>query len=158
MGNVGAYADCLKVKETKKVRAGRGKWRNRRFKQRKGPMVIFAEDNGIARAFRNIAGVTVAKVDALNVLDLAPGGHMGRFIVWTEGAIAKLDEIYGSKVHRPINKETEFKNLLENEAISSVLRGPVRTKKFFQIKRNGLKNRAFGKKLNPAMGVKALKA
>ncbi|KAG9391495.1 Ribosomal protein L4/L1e [Carpediemonas membranifera] len=149
---VGAYADCEKVKDTKKTRAGHGKWRNRRYKQRKGPMVVYAEDNGIARSFRNIAGVTVAKVDALNLLDLAPGGHMGRFVIWTEGAIAKLDEIYAAKMHRAISTETELKNVLENDAVKAALRAPIRTKKYFQIKRNGLKNRAFGKKLNPAMG------
>jgi len=32
----------------------------------------------------------------LNLLDLAPGGHLGRFIVWTQGAFEALDGIYGS--------------------------------------------------------------
>jgi hypothetical protein len=32
----------------------------------------------------------------LNLLQLAPGGHLGRFVVWTQGAFEKLDTIYGT--------------------------------------------------------------
>ncbi|CAN0521464.1 unnamed protein product, partial [Scytosiphon promiscuus] len=39
---------------------------------------------GINRAFRNLPGVETACVDRLNLLTLAPGGHMGRFCVWTQ--------------------------------------------------------------------------
>lgn len=39
---------------------------------------------GIHRAFRNLPGVETACVDRLNLLTLAPGGHMGRFCVWTQ--------------------------------------------------------------------------
>ena len=28
-------------------------------------------------------------------LQLAPGGHMGRFIIWTKSAFNQLDEIFG---------------------------------------------------------------
>merc|ERR1712200_359024 len=34
--------------------------------------------------------------DALNLLKLAPGGHVGRFCIWTEGAFKKLDALYGT--------------------------------------------------------------
>jgi hypothetical protein len=35
-------------------------------------------------------------VDRLNVLKLAPGGHLGRLIIWTESAFRKLDTIFGT--------------------------------------------------------------
>ena len=70
--------------------------RNRRFQLRKGPLVIYSEDHGITHAFRNIPGVDLIKVDRLNLLQLAPGGHMGRFCIWTQGAFEKLDDIYGT--------------------------------------------------------------
>jgi large subunit ribosomal protein L4e len=150
---VGAFADCEKVKDTKKTRAGQGKWRNRRTKSRKGPMVVYAEDNGISRSFRNVSGVTVAKVDTLNLLELAPGGHMGRFVIWTEGAIAKLDSIYAAKVHRNIVAETELAAFVNKDAIAAAVRAPIRAKKYFLIKRNALKCKSFMKHLNPAAGV-----
>ena len=63
---------------------------------RKGPLIIYCEDHGITRAFRNIPGVDLIKVDRLNLLQLAPGGHMGRFCIWTQDAFEKLDDIYGT--------------------------------------------------------------
>lgn len=37
----------------------------------------------------------VCSVDRLNLLQLAPGGHLGRFCVWTKSAVEKLDAIFG---------------------------------------------------------------
>jgi len=61
---------------------------------RRGPLIIYNEDHGIKQAFRNLPGVEVLNVDRLNLLKLAPGGHLGRFCVWSQSAFAKLDSIY----------------------------------------------------------------
>ena len=50
----------------------------------------------LVKAFQNIPGVEVANVDRLNLLKLAPSGHLGRFVIWTKSAFEKLDSIYGS--------------------------------------------------------------
>merc|ERR1719440_168110 len=92
----GAYADVEKVLASKTLRAGKGKMRNRRFVQRRGPLIIYSKDGGITRAFRNIPGIELAQVDSLNLLQLAPGGHVGRFVIWTEAAFAELDKIFGT--------------------------------------------------------------
>ena len=42
--------------------------RNRRRVQKRGPLVIYAKDDGITLAFRNIPGVTLLPVDKLNLL------------------------------------------------------------------------------------------
>ena len=52
-----AYEDVEKVINTKKLRAGVGKLRNRRHKQRRGPLIIYGQDQGLVKAFRNIPGV-----------------------------------------------------------------------------------------------------
>lgn len=91
-----AYDDVLKSKLSRKIRSGKGKMRNRRFVRRKGPLVIYNEDHGITHAFRNLPGVDLLKVDRLNLLFLAPGGHMGRFCIWSRGAFDKLDSLYGT--------------------------------------------------------------
>ena len=36
------------------------------------------------------------QVDRLNLLQLAPGGHMGRFCIWSQSAFEKLDRLYGT--------------------------------------------------------------
>ena len=35
-------------------------------------------------------------VEKMNLLKLAPGGHVGRFCIWTEGAIAKVRKKNGT--------------------------------------------------------------
>ena len=93
---IGAYADIEKVKASRNLRSGKGKMRNRRYVQRKGPLVVYANDSGITKAMRNIPGVELCSVDRLGLLTLAPGGHVGRFIIWTKSAFEKLDAIYGT--------------------------------------------------------------
>ena len=93
---VGAGPDLAKVKNSRKLRAGKGKLRNRRHQQRRGPLVVYNEDKGIVKAFRNLPGVEIVNVRRLNLLQLAPGGHLGRFVIWTEGAFGLLDEVFGT--------------------------------------------------------------
>ena len=91
-----AYNDVVKVSNSRKLRAGKGKLRNRRHRQRRGPLIVYNEDGGIVKAFRNIPGVELVNVRRLNLLQLAPGGHLGRFVIWTEGAFGLLDEVFGT--------------------------------------------------------------
>merc|ERR1719487_829261 len=92
LSKLGCDEEIKRVNDSKKVRSGKGKMRNRRYTMRRGPLVIYNEDNGIVKAFRNLPGVETASVDSLNLLTVAPGGNFGRFIIWTEGAFKKLNE------------------------------------------------------------------
>merc|ERR1711997_495758 len=94
--NLGAWDDIKRVYATRRARAGRGKMRGRTHIQKLGPCIVYANDNGIVKAFRNIPGVTLINVNSLNVLKLAPGGHVGRFLIFTEDAFKSLDNIYGN--------------------------------------------------------------
>merc|ERR1711990_1090120 len=93
---LGCEEELTKVSDSKKVRSGKGKMRNRRYTMRRGPLVVYNEDHGIKQAFRNLPGVDLISVDRLNLLKLAPGAHLGRFCIWSEGAFQKLDSIYGT--------------------------------------------------------------
>jgi len=80
----GAYEDVQKVIDSKNLRAGKGKLRNKRYQVKKGPLVIYSNENvKLVKAFRNIPGVEVANVNRLNLQTLAPGGQLGRFVIWT---------------------------------------------------------------------------
>ena len=100
-----AYADVVKVSNSRKLRAGKGKLRNRRHRQRRGPLVVYNEDKGIVKAFRNLPGVELVNVRRLNLLQLAPGGHLGRFVIWTQGAFALLDEVFGTFEKASLHKK-----------------------------------------------------
>jgi len=84
------------VYKSQRFRAGRGKMRNRRRIQRRGPLIIYSKDAGLKKAFRNIPGVETLNVNKLNLLKLAPGGHVGRFVIWTESAFKRLDKLFGT--------------------------------------------------------------
>merc|ERR1711936_519709 len=135
-----AWSDIEKVYSSKRFRAGKGKMRNRRRIQRRGPLVIYNKDNGICRAFRNIPGVTLICVDRLNLLKIAPGGHVGRFCIWTESAFKRLDNIYGTwrkesgeknNYNLPMHKMaiTDLSKLMKSEEIRKVLKKPKRKNK-----------------------------
>merc|ERR1712139_672502 len=103
-----AYEDVEKCQQSKQIRSGKGKMRNRRYTMRRGPLVVYNEDHGIKQAFRNLPGVDLISVDRLNLLKLSPGSHLGRFCIWSEGAIQKLDAIYGT-LRKPSTEKSNFK-------------------------------------------------
>lgn len=92
--NLGVLLDVYRVKESRKIRAGKGKRRGRKIKQAVGPLIVVAENKGIVQAARNIPGVDVTTVSNLNAEILAPGTHPGRLTIWTSSAIEKLDKLY----------------------------------------------------------------
>jgi len=96
---LGAGADLERVKDSHGLRAGKGKARNRRYVQRRGPLLIHNKERGndaLVKAFRNIQGLDLCNVNRLNLLQLAPGGHVGRFVIWTESAFKQLDSVFGT--------------------------------------------------------------
>lgn len=93
--NLGSLSDIYRVKESRKIRAGKGKFRGRKTKKAVGPLIVVAENKEIGKAARNIPGVNVVIVSNLNAEDLAPGTHPGRLTVWTSSAIEQLNQIYG---------------------------------------------------------------
>ncbi len=93
---LGVSPDILRVKDSVKERAGKGKGRGRRVKHAVGPLLVIAENNGIVQAARNVLGVDISTVNNLNAELLAPGTHPGRLTVWSKSAFEKLDALYGT--------------------------------------------------------------
>ncbi|KAK6071668.1 ribosomal protein L4/L1 [Seiridium cupressi] len=163
---VGAGADVEKAKKSKKLRAGKGKLRGRRHRQRRGPLVIYdpnVDGRDLVKGFRNLPGVETSDVYALNLLQLAPGGHLGRFVVWTSAAFKALDTIYGSTTTPselkkdfllPSNvvSQSDLTRLINSSEIQSVLRAPkgtALTKRAGVQKKNPLRNKQVLLRLNP---------
>ena len=88
-------ADITRVRDSRKIRAGKGKHRGRKMKQAVGPLIVVVENKGIVKAASNVPGVQVTTVANLNTEMLAPGTHPGRLTLWTNGAIECLDKLYG---------------------------------------------------------------
>ena len=75
----------------RKVRAGKGKRRGRRYRRPKSALVVLSEFNGTERASRNLAGVEVTTAAQLNTEMLAPGGDPGRLMVISQPALKALE-------------------------------------------------------------------
>ena len=123
----------------------------------------------MTKAFRNIPGVDTICVDHLNLLKLAPGGHVGRFCIWTESAFKKLDAIYGTwrkasetkknwNLPMPKMAVTDLSKLLKSEEIRKVLRAPNRKVTKAVVKTNPLKNVRTMLQLNPYAAVEKKQA
>ncbi|KAG9150140.1 hypothetical protein Leryth_009722 [Lithospermum erythrorhizon] len=159
--NIGAYSDAEKAKESVKIRVGKGKMRNRRYVSNKGPLIVYGTEGAkLVKAFRNIPGVEVAHVERLNLLKLAPGGHLGRFIVWTKSAFEKLDGIYGSFDKASEKKKGyvlprgkmvngDLARIINSDEVQSVVRPIKKEVKRTTMKKNPLKNLNVLLKLNP---------
>jgi large subunit ribosomal protein L4e len=158
--SLNAFADVDKVKNSRKLRAGKGKMRNRRYVQRRGPLVVYNEKTPLTKAFRNLPGVELACVTRLNLLQLAPGGHLGRFVIWTKDAFERLDSIYGTykkaatekndySLPRPLLTNADVARIINSDEVQSVLRDKIPQQKVHPRKKNPLKNLGFMIKLNP---------
>jgi large subunit ribosomal protein L4e len=140
---VGALADVEKAADSKQVRSGKGKMRNRRYTLRRGPLVVYKENDGVEQAFRNLPGVELCCVSRLNLLQLAPGGHMGRFCIWSQAAVDELDIIYGAEGKRipaaPMNN-ADLARIINSDEVQSVVNPAQRADKTRLRKKNAIKS------------------
>ncbi|KAK9496900.1 hypothetical protein O3M35_006743 [Rhynocoris fuscipes] len=124
---------------------------------------------GLTRAFRNIPGVDLINVARLNLLKLAPGGHVGRFVIWTQSAFEQLNALYGTWKKKAVLKKgynlpmpkmtnTDLSRLFKCQEIRSVLRPPRKEIKRSIKKLNPLRNTRAMLKLNPYAAVLKRKA
>lgn len=160
LAKIGAMDDVDKARDSKKIRCGAGKSRNRRYTQRRGPLIVYDVSEGLDKAFRNLPGVEMALVDNLSLLDLAPGGHLGRFIIWTKGAFEKLDSLFGTyeesakfkngfNLPRSFMSNADLARIINSDEIQSVLRPVSSVEVVLPKKRNPLKVSAVKIGLNP---------
>lgn len=87
----GFEGDILRA-EKKKIRAGKGKSRGRKYVKKKGPLFVVSGKCKLTEAALNIPGVDIVEANKLNTEILAPGAIPGRATLWTEAAIDILSK------------------------------------------------------------------
>jgi large subunit ribosomal protein L4e len=92
LGKIGLAGDLERAKSGIHVRAGMGKLRGRAYRTPRSVLLVTAD--GKAPAAFNLAGVDVVAARNLSAEDLAPGGDAGRLTVYTQGALAAIQEAY----------------------------------------------------------------
>merc|ERR1712226_1836552 len=134
-----------------------------------GPLIVYGDANlQVKQSARNLPGVDTCNVSRLNLLQLAPGGHIGRLVVFTKDAFEQLDNIFGTYRERAVAKGgfqlgrnmmtcADLARIINSDQIQSKLRmQKVSTQQTSKGKKNPLKNKVMMQKLNPAS--KALRA
>lgn len=163
---LGCDEELSKINASRKVRGGVAKLRNRKYTMRRGPLIVYEKNDGIVRAFRNVPGVDTACVDRLNLLKLAPGGTFGRFVIWTESAFKKLNDIYGTfksgapakkgyRLMRAQMENADIARIINSDEIQKVVRPKIEKPIMYGRKKNPLKNTQVMETLNP--GIKDVK-
>lgn len=84
---LGVDADIERA-EDRKVRAGKGKMRGRKY--RRPTSILFVTAGEPSKAARNLAGADVATAANVSAEDLAPGTQAGRLTIWTESAVEEV--------------------------------------------------------------------
>lgn len=161
LNKVGAQDDLTRVRRSKRTRAGIGKMKNSRFTFRKGPLIIYGDDDSnLKRTSRNLGGVEICHVSRINLLQLAPGGHLGRFIIFTKDAFAKLDGLYGSATEKSCKKGftqqrslmacADLARIINSDQVQSKLRDQrTSVRAHDKTKKNPLTNASIRNRLNP---------
>jgi len=102
--NIEKTKDVLKILKTlgleqelersanKKIRAGKGKMRGRKYKTATGPLLVVSGKCKTLHAAQNLPGIDTVEVNKINAELLAPGSHPGRLTLFTETAIQKIDK------------------------------------------------------------------
>ncbi len=78
--------------EGKKVRAGKGKSRGRKYQKKRGFLIVVSKMDKLSKAVANLPGIDVVEVKNLNTEVLAPGAKAGRLTLWTASAINILEK------------------------------------------------------------------
>lgn len=157
---LGLKEELTKIIKSRGLKAGKGKMRNRRYKKRLGPMMVYLEDNGIVRAMRNIPGVETACASRLNILKLAPSGQFGRLLIWSESAFKFLQTMYGTvksgaplkhgfTIPRGMMENPDLARIINSTEVQSVLRPMMEQPKAWPKRRNALKHKDFMLEMNP---------
>ncbi|MBI5393071.1 50S ribosomal protein L4 [Candidatus Woesearchaeota archaeon] len=86
------FEEELSRTEQRSVRAGKGKRRGRKYKTKKGILLVVSGDCKLQQSAKNIPGVDVVAVNTINAELLAPGFMMGRITLFTQAAIERVQK------------------------------------------------------------------
>jgi len=85
-------SDELKRAKVKKIRSGKGTRRGRKYRRKKGPLLVVGDNCKLIRSANNLPGIDTVQVKNLNVELLAPGTNPGRIVVWSKNSIQNLNK------------------------------------------------------------------
>ncbi len=86
------FSDDLARSLDRKIRAGKGKRRGRKYKIKKSVLLVVSQQCHLQKSAKNIPGVDVVDIRKINAELLAPGIQLGRATLFTQGAIEAMEK------------------------------------------------------------------
>jgi len=120
----------LERTDSRKVRAGKGKARGRRYNIKRGVLIVTAEKAPVMKAVSNVLGFECVSVSNLNTKLLAPGGVPGRIVLFTDSALDKIgsEKLFTEervKKEQPKKEKAEVKKVKTTAKKEEVKQAPV---------------------------------
>ena len=85
--NLWGFSNDIERAAVQKTRSGAAARRGRKYRGRKGLLIVVSQECPLIKAAQNIPGVDVVTAKSLNAYHLAPGAHPGRATLWTSAAV-----------------------------------------------------------------------
>jgi large subunit ribosomal protein L4e len=157
-----ADADVIRCQQGVKRHTGKARLRNRAKSIKCGPLIITGNKSNANKAFRNLAGTQTISVHNLNLMRLAPGGHVGRFIIWTKSAFEALNTVFGTGnkpsevksgwfLPRPILANPDIRRVIQSDTIQTLrVQKPKQFRSYERV--NFLVNKKAMRRINPYTG------
>ncbi|MDP4012758.1 MAG: 50S ribosomal protein L4 [Candidatus Nanoarchaeia archaeon] len=106
--NLGLQDEVQRL-QYRKIRAGKGKSRGRKYKTKTGPLLVVSGTCALTNAAENIPGVKVCNVRKLNAELLAPGTSAGRLTIYTDKALEIMEKeklfLTNEKIAKEVKEE-----------------------------------------------------
>ena len=90
LNNIGLKEELSRLE--RKVRAGKGKLRGRKYRSNVGPLIVVSQKCKLMDTAKSLLGIDVVQIKNINTELLAPGTQAGRLTIFTEAAIEKLQK------------------------------------------------------------------
>ncbi len=88
LSSIGLSEELERIKQ-KKIRAGKGKFRGRKYKRKLSLVFITTDTTNASKSLSNM-NIIVKKPDSLSISDVTNAGRPGRLLIWTKDAIMSL--------------------------------------------------------------------
>lgn len=86
------FSNELERLQVKKIRAGRGKTRGRKYKKKLGPIIVVSKDCKLKKSADNLQGFDIVEVNRINTKLLVSGIDKPRKAIFTEDSINRLEK------------------------------------------------------------------
>ena len=115
----------------KKIKTGSSRLRGRKYRIKKGPLIVVSQKCSLMNAASNIPGLNISIVHNLNAELLAPGANPGRLIIWSNKSIERLGKEKLFMNYRRKIKLTKENGSIQNNKI------PISNRKICKNNGNG---------------------